>query len=136
MARGKTIRPRKLARDELEAAYEATHRALAATRFALNDALAGQIEWFEFADKRAGLVRPTSASGGVVIIMAGFPRVEYLDQWAKDVRQAAEVMGGDYHDWMDIVNRMLETRRQAIAQLVDDYASPAPKPDPKSEPRP
>ena len=124
MAERKTIRPRKMTREELQAAYEATQRALAATRFALNDALAGQIQWFEFADKRAGLARPTSASGGVVVIMAGFPRVEYLDQWAKDVRQAAQVLGGDYHDWMDIVNRMLEARRQAITQVVDAFASP------------
>lgn len=130
MAERKTIRPRKMTREELQAAYEAAQRALAATRFALNDALAGQIQWFEFADKRAGLARPTSASGGVVVIMAGFPRVEYLDQWAKDVRQAAEVLGGDYHDWMDIVNRMLETRRQAITQVVDAFASPDAEPGP------
>lgn len=131
MAARKTIRPRKMTREELQAAYEATHRALAATRFALNDALAGQIQWFEFADKRAGLARPTSASGGVVVIMAGFPRVEYLDQWVKDVRQAAEVLGGDYHDWMEVVNRMLESRRQAIAQVVDAFESPDAEPGPR-----
>lgn len=111
----------KMSREDLMASYEAADRSLAATRIALKDVLAGDVQWFDHhaCDGQVGLVRPTSASGGVVIVVLdGDPRVQYLDSWVSDLRHKAEIIGGDYHDWVELADRVLEARRDAIQAEV------------------
>lgn len=107
----------RMSREDLVASYEATDRTLAATRIALKDVLAGDVQWFDHpaCEGQVGLVRPTSASGGVVIVcLNGDPQVKYLDSWVSELRRNAEIIGGDYHDWMELANKVLEARRWAL----------------------
>lgn len=107
---------KKKTRSELEQGYTACDRELTATRFALHDVILGNVVWFEHGGLKAGLVRPTSASGGVVIALGGFTQVEYLDRWVDNLRRAAITIGGEYHTWMEIANQMLNHRREALAK--------------------
>lgn len=127
----------KMSKKELEQSLDAAHQLETWLSFALQSALDGEISWLVERSVKAGIVRPTSASGGVVVLRykdesyaSGFsyPRVYLLDAWVAQQRQrpAPSSFGAEdsayrdssyYQQWADeqeLANRVLNVRNQAV----------------------
>lgn len=80
---GRTARKYRFSsRAAAEDAYTTTDRMLTVTRTALNDALAGDVRWVKKGIWKIGICRPTSACGGVVIVVANsYASAHYLEEW-------------------------------------------------------
>ncbi len=118
----------KPTRQQLEANYDAAQHEITQLSFALHALLKGEVQWLQQGKIKAGIVRPTSASGGVVIIRRnedrGFPRTHYLEAWVAEVMKRPCPSGVGDHDgsyqkeWIDeveLARRVILARNQAIA---------------------
>jgi hypothetical protein len=83
-------------RADAEAAFRRADASRSVTAIALNELLAGRVTWLERGAYRAGLVRPASPCGGIVLVewrpqtQAPWAAAYYLEDWYRDVKQAFE----------------------------------------------
>lgn len=76
-----------------EAAYIKSQNETLLSNMCITDLLYGYVEWFAGGNYRIGVCRPTSASGGSVIVtycpdgQKPSSSVHYLDDWFESIRQ-------------------------------------------------
>lgn len=117
----------KTTRKDLEQNYEVAQHEITCLSFALLEVLNDKVIWLKEGKIKAGIVRPTSASGGVVIIRRnddkGFPRVYYLEKWVAEISKtpspsrAGDHDGSYYNEWQDqqeLARRVMISRNQEI----------------------
>ena len=114
---------------ELQASYDACDTERTYLSFALQAALDGEVEWLTQGDTKAGIVRPTSASGGAVIIRKKFdkfPRVYGLETWVSTTIEkvnrlmALPLDAGHAHDLKDereLARRVLRVRNEILDKV-------------------
>jgi len=80
-------------RKTAEEAYRKATNDTLLSNMAITDLLYGHVEWFSGGDYRIGVCRPTSASGGSVIVtycpdgQNPSSSVHFLDDWCESIRQ-------------------------------------------------
>lgn len=74
--------------------------------FAINDLINGDVHWIRSGGQKVGVIRPDSASGGVVIVWnktCGYATTRYLEEWVNSVHSIPAPPLADhenYSDWL------------------------------------
>ena len=115
-------------RVEAEEAYEKTNNEYFMEHIALHEVLNGNVQWFKQGRWKIGLIRPTGADGGLVVIRIktsthAVTRVERLDTFVSwmdhEIRSGIlSVSRKEDRDLMSLREKLVQARRQAIDEEV------------------
>jgi hypothetical protein len=73
---------------------------------AINDLVAGKVHWIKSKGNKVGVIRPTGASGGIVVVYQkcnNYTSTHYLEKWVDNIHKSIApplYNGSGYDEWL------------------------------------